>query len=287
MKFWQSLQFAATGDLPELARCIERDTPFHGVFLGDHTVYPERLLTPYPYTPDGKVLWAAETHWPDIGAVLGAMGAVTRRLHFVTGVYILPLRHPVDVAKMMATVSILSNARAALGIGVGWMEDEFRAAGIDFKTRGKRCDEMIEVMRRLWEGRMVEYHGRHFEFPPSQLSPVPKGRIPIYVGGDSGPAMRRAALRGDGWISSGLSPDTILSSADTVRTLLTEAGRNTEEFEFVASLRPNLELIKRLRDGGVTSIFNLSTPEEIAGRVSAQEKLDNVRRYADEIIAKV
>lgn len=287
MKFWQSLQFAVTHDLPELARNIERDTPFHGVFLGDHTVYPERLLTPYPYTPDGKVLWAAETDWPDIGAALGAMGAITRRLHFVTGVYILPLRHPVNVAKMMATVSILSDARAALGIGVGWMEDEFRAAGIDFKTRGKRCDEMIEVMRRLWEGRMVEHHGRYFDLPPSQLSPAPKGGIPIYVGGDSGAALRRAALMADGWISSGLSADTILGSAHTVRTLLAEAGRTTEGFEFIASVRPDLEFIKRLRDGGVTSIFNLATPEEIAGRVSAQEKLDNVRRYADEIIAKV
>jgi probable F420-dependent oxidoreductase len=287
MKFWQSLQFAATEDLPELARGIESDTPFHGVFLGDHTVYPERLLTPYPYTPDGKVLWAAETHWPDIGAALGAMGAVTRRLHFVTGVYILPLRHPVDVAKMMATLSILSNARAALGIGVGWMEDEFRAAGIDFKGRGKRCDEMIEMMRRLWEGRMVEYHGRYFDLPPSQLSPAPKGRIPIYVGGDSAPALRRAALMADGWISSGLSADTILQSIHTVRTLLAQAGRAAEGFEFIASVRPNLDLIKQLRDGGVTAIFNLATPEEIAGRVSAQEKLDNVRRYADEIIAKV
>jgi probable F420-dependent oxidoreductase len=287
MKFWQSLQFAATLDLPELARTIERDTPFHGVFLGDHTVYPERLLTPYPYTPDGKVLWAAEMDWPDIGAALGAMGAITRRLRFVTGVYILPLRHPVDVAKMMATVSILSDARVALGIGVGWMEDEFRAAGIDFKTRGKRCDEMIEVMRRLWEGRMVEYHGRYFDFPPSQLSPAPKSRIPIYVGGDSPAALRRAALMADGWISSGLSPDTILGSAQTVRTLLAEAGRPTEGFEFVASVRPDLEFIKRLRDGGMTSIFNLATPEEIAGRVSAQEKLANVRRYADEVIAKV
>jgi probable F420-dependent oxidoreductase len=287
MKFWQSLQFAATEDLPELARRIESDTPFHGVFLGDHTVYPEQLLTPYPYTSDGKVLWAAETHWPDIGAALGAMAAITRRLHFMTGVYILPLRHPVDVAKMMATVSILSGARTTLGIGVGWMEDEFRAAGIDFKTRGKRCDEMIEVMRRLWVGRMVEYHGRYFDFPPSRLSPVPKERIPIYVGGDSAAAMRRAALKGDGWISSGLSPDSIFSGADSVRTLLAEAGRTADGFDFVASVRPNLELIKRLRDGGMTSIFNLATPEEISGRVSAKDKLDNVRRYADEIIAKV
>jgi alkanesulfonate monooxygenase SsuD/methylene tetrahydromethanopterin reductase-like flavin-dependent oxidoreductase (luciferase family) len=188
---------------------------------------------------------------------------------------------------MMATLAILSGSRVHLGIGVGWMEDEFRAAGIDFKTRGKRCDEMIEVMRGLWEGRMVEHHGRFFDFPLSQVSPAPGNRIPLYVGGDSGPALRRAALQGDGWISSGLSPETILDTAATLRTLLAEAGRTPEGFEFIASVRPNLELIRRLRDGGMTAVFNLATPEEIAGRVTAQEKLDNVRRYADEIIAKV
>jgi probable F420-dependent oxidoreductase len=287
MKFWQSLQFAATGELLELARGIERDTPFHGVFLGDHTLHPERLLTPYPYTPDGKVLWAPSTDWPDIGTSIGAMAAVTQRLHFTTGVFILPLRHPVEVAKMMATASILSGARASLGIGVGWLEDECVAAGVDFRTRGKRCDEMIEVMRLLWKGQMVEHHGRFFDFPRSQLSPVPLSRIPIYVGGDSPAAMRRAALMGDGWISSGLSRDTILAGVRKLRMWLAEAGRGAEEFEFIASLRPDLDFIKQLRDEGVTAIFNLSTPDEIAGRVSAQERLDSVRRYADEIIAKV
>ena len=149
------------------------------------------------------------------------------------------------------------------------MEDEFRAAGIDFKARGRRCDEMIEVMQRLWEGRMVEYHGRHFDFPLSQLSPAPSGRIPIYVGGDSAVALGRAALLADGWISSGLSSDTILGNIDTVRNLLAQAGRTSEGFEFIACVPPNLELIKRLQDGGVTSIFNLSTAHEIAGLVSA------------------
>jgi probable F420-dependent oxidoreductase len=287
MKFWQSLQFAATENLLELAQTIERETPFHGVFLGDHTLYPEQLLTPYPYTPDGKVLWAPSMDWPDVGAALGAMAAVTRRIHFVPGVFVLPLRHPIDVAKMMATASILSGGRAVLGVGVGWMEDEFRAAGIDFNTRGKRCNEMLEVIRRLWEGGMVEYHGRFFDFPRSQLSPAPKDRIPIYVGGDSPAAMRRAAFLGDGWISSGLSRETILEGVCKLRGLLAEAGRSPDGFEFIASVRPDLDFIKHLRDEGVTAIFNLATPEEIQGRVSAREKLDNVRRYADGIIAKV
>jgi probable F420-dependent oxidoreductase len=287
MKFWQSLQFAATGDLLELAQKIEEQTPFDGVFLGDHTIHPEKLLSPYPYTPDGKVLWSPEMHWPDIGAAFGAMAAVTKRIHFVTSILILPLRHPIEVAKMMATVSVISGHRAALGVGLGWMEDEYRAVGLDFNARGKRCEEMIEVMRLLWEGRMVEYHGRHFDFPRSQLSPKPVDRIPIYVGGDSAPAIRRAVLMGDGWITSGLSREAIPQNIVRIRKMLEDAGRKADSFEFIATVRPDLNFITRLKDLGATSIFNLATPEEISGQVTARQKLDNIRRYADEIIARV
>jgi probable F420-dependent oxidoreductase len=287
MKFWQSLQFARTEDLPELAQAIERQTPFHGVFLGDHMLHPEVPRTPYPFTLDGKVLWPPDTHWPDIGAAFAVMAAVTTRLRLLTGVMILPLRNPVEVAKMMATVSVLSKNRTVLGVGVGWMQDEYEAAAIDFKTRGSRCDEMIDVMRALWTGAMVEHHGRHFDFPRSQLSPKPSGHVPIYIGGDSPAALRRAARRADGWISSGLSPDTVAESIATLRQMLHDLGRDARQFEFVASVPPDLELIKQMRDAGATAVFNLATPAEIAGQVTVQQKLDSVRRYADEIIAKL
>jgi len=286
MKFWQSLQFARTEDLVGLATAIESQTPFDGVFLGDHTLHPEQCLTPYPYTPDGKMLWSEDTHWPDIGASIAAMATATRRLRFVTSVMILPVRHPIDVAKSFATLSVLSGNRVVLGAGLGWMEDEYRAAGIEFRTRGSRCDEMIDVMRLLWSGSMVEFHGRHFDFPRLQLSPKPAGTIPIFVGGDSPAAMRRAALRGDGWITSGLSRDTLPENIASVRQMLREAGRANESFEFVASVPPDLELIRRLEDVGATSIFNLATAEEIQGNVTAAQKLDRVRTYGDEIIAR-
>jgi probable F420-dependent oxidoreductase len=287
MKFWQSLQFARTRDLPLLAQAIERDTPFHGVFLGDHTVHPQRLLTPYPYTPDGHVLWSADTDWPDLGAALAAMAALTTRLRLVTSVMILPLRHPVEVAKMAATVSILASNRLALGVGVGWMHDEYHAAGLDFGTRGRRCDEMIDVMRLMWSGEMVEHHGRFFDFPRSRFSPTPQARIPIYVGGDSPAAQSRAVLRGDGWITSGLSVETLPQNIDSVRRMLHESGRGSDDFEFIATTPPDLDLIKRLRDLGANSIFNVATYDEIAGNVTAEQKLDHVRRYADRIIARI
>jgi probable F420-dependent oxidoreductase len=275
-----------TEDLVGLAATIESQTPFDGVFLGDHALYPAQCITPYPYTPDGSVPWPADTDWPDTMAAFAAMATATQRLKFVTSILILPLRHPIDVAKSVATASVLSGNRVALGVGLGWMVNEYRAAGLDFATRGARCDEMIDVMRLLWDGTMVEHHGRHFDFPPSQLSPRPAGRIPIYVGGDSPAAIHRAVCRGDGWITSGLSRETLPENVASIRRMLSEAGRTDEQFEFVASVAPDIELIKRLEDLGATSIFNIATAEEIRGEVDAGRKLDNVRRYADEIIAR-
>ena len=286
MKFWQSLQFTPTEQLVPLARALE-ETAFHGAFLGDHSLHPQQLTTPYPYTPDGKVLWPADTHWPDISSVFGAFANATRRLHFMSSIMILPLRHPFEIAKMLATVSVLSDNRAALGIGLGWMEDEFRALGIDFASRAKRCDEMIEVMRLLWTGAMVEYHGQHFDFPPSQLAPTPVGRVPVYIGGDSPAALRRAARSGDGWISSGLSAEAVPKQVATLQRLRAEAGRSREPFEVIATLPADLQLIRQMRDGGITAVCNVSTLDEIAGRTSLADRIGTIRRYADEIIARL
>jgi probable F420-dependent oxidoreductase len=285
MQFYQSLQFVDTGRIVELAQFIETQTPFDGVFLGDHTLYPDRASIHYPYTSNNKVPWSPETHWPDIGAAMGAMATATTRIHMTTSIIILPLRHPIDMAKMMATLSVLSNNRCSLGIGVGWMEDEFLMQGLDFKARGKRCDEMLEVMRLLWTGESVKYKGKHFDIPPSVLSPPAK--VPLYIGGDAPPAMRRAARYGDGWLTSGGDFDTMFKSIDTMRGLLKEAGREGEPFEYVASLRDDLDRIKRLRDIGCTRIHSLPTYDEIEARATVQQQKDYYRRYADDIIAKL
>src|SRR6185503_4496640 len=111
--------------------------------------------------------------------------AVTTRLQFVTGVYILPLRHPLEVAKSVASIALLSGNRVGLGVGAGWMREEFDVLGREFKGRGKRLDEQIEVIRKVWRGGMVEHHGTHYDFPPLQMSPAPTALPPILIGGQS------------------------------------------------------------------------------------------------------
>jgi probable F420-dependent oxidoreductase len=287
MKFWQTLQFTPVERLVPLAFAIEKETLFHGVNLGDHSLYHESVVGAAVYAPGGKMPWSADTPWPDVGAAFGAITAVTQRLHCVTSVLVLPHHQPFEVARCFATLSALSANRVALGTGVGWLEIEFKSLGLDFKTRGQRYDEMLDIVRLLWRGEMVEYHGRFFDFPRAQLRPKPPGYIPIYVGGDSPAALRRAAIKGDGWISSGATMDRLPEDIARLNAMREEAARDKQPFEIIANITPDLDFIKRLRDIGVTSIFNLPTPQELAGCCTLQQKIDDSRRYSDEIIARL
>src|SRR5439155_1740265 len=151
------------------------------------------LSTPYPYTPDGSPPFTPGTPWPDPWVLIGAMAAVTTRLRFMTNVYVAPARNPFLVAKQVGTAAVLSGDRVALGVGAGWMREEFEQLGQPFGDRGRRLDEMIEVVRALWRGGMVEHHGEHYDFHRLQMSPVPAAPVPIYCGGQSRRAIERAS----------------------------------------------------------------------------------------------
>jgi probable F420-dependent oxidoreductase len=284
MQFYQSLLFADTDRIPELAAFVDQQTPFDGVFLGDHRLFPVDRPAGNAAHP---VNWTSQSHWPDIAAVMGAVAAVTKRIHMSTSVMILPLRDPIDVAKAMVSLALLSGDRVSLGVGVGWMEHEFLMQGLDFKTRGARCDEMMDIMRLLWTGESVQYKGAHFNIFPSVLSPKPAKRIALHVGGESLPALRRAALRGDGWITSGMFADSMFDKIETLRKLRQEADRDKEPFAYISMEYDDLDRIKRLRDIGCTHIYSMATLDEALGRVTVQQRKDYYRRYADNVIAKM
>ena len=144
------------------------------MLLSDHLFFPEKLRSRYPYSPDGKPGFDGETPFPEVWTSIAAMAAATTRLHFSTIIFVLPLRNPLEVAKTLGTLSLLSGGRVALGCGAGWIREEFDQLGVEFSTRGKRFDEMIDVMRALWRGGMVEHHGRFFDFDRLQMSPAPR-----------------------------------------------------------------------------------------------------------------
>ena len=289
MKFWQFLRFAPPEMLPRLAKVAE-DAGFHGVMLVDHMFVPEQFDTTgtlYSTSQDGTPFWDEEDPWPDPWAAIGAMAAVTSRLRFSTCIYILPLRNPFDVAKSLATLSVMTGNRVALGCGAGWMREEYAALGIDFATRGQRYTEMIEVMQRLWRREMVEYHGEIFDFPRLQMSPAPTADIPLYLGGNAKVAKRRAARYADGWITHRFRRREIAGMVGEMQEMLGAEGRAKDPFEIIVPAGSSMDAYKQFRDEGVTGIVNLPTLDEVGPRASLDDMTRYIESYADTFIGKV
>jgi probable F420-dependent oxidoreductase len=215
MDVWLNLAATATSSLVDIAVAAE-SCGYAGVAVADHLVYPATVESPYPYSETGAMGWKPTTHWPDAWVAIAAMAAVTERLRFTTSVYVAPLREPVSLAKAVSTAAVIAGGRLACGFGAGWMREEFELVGQDFATRGARLDEMIEVLHKLWSGEMVEHHGAHYSFDAVQMSPPPPEPIPVWIGGNTRAAIRRAA-RHDGWIGSFTDVGEALALVDSVR----------------------------------------------------------------------
>ena len=225
MKFALSTFMTPVAEIPAIAVAAE-EAGWAMVTMSDHVANPQVLTTPYPYTPDGARRWPEFTEWPDQLVMMGALASATKTIRFTTNAFVLPMRNPFQVAKALATVSAVSDNRQVLTIGVGWSKDEFGLMGQDFHTRGKRCDEMIEIMRLLWSGEYVSYQGEHYQFDAVEANPKPTGHVPIWVGGISGPALRRAARLGDGWLSDLQPAADIVDSIRKIRAMRQELGRD-------------------------------------------------------------
>ncbi len=253
MKFWQMLTWMEPDQILEVARFAE-DLGFEGVMLGDHGVFPQVVKAPYPYSKDGKPPMAPDSWYPDCWATIGAISAVTRRIRFAVSVYVLPLRNVFEVARATGTLALLSNDRFILGAGIGWMKDEFEIYGVDFHTRGKRFDEMLDVLRKLWAGGMVEHHGAQFDFPALQISPAPRKTVPIFTGGSAPVALKRAAEKADGWIGAGNTPAEVPALLAEFKRMRLEANRDHLPFETVIGLStpPDLATFQRLHAAGMS-----------------------------------
>jgi probable F420-dependent oxidoreductase len=217
MDLWLGLSCVNAADLVAVAVACE-EAGVAGVSMSDHLVLPGRLESSYPYSRDGSVVWGASTPWPDSWVGIAAMAAATSRLRFGTGVFVGPLREPINLAKAISTAAVISQGRLVCGLGAGWMKEEFDAVGMDFATRGSRLDEMISVLTKLWTGEMVAHAGAHYRFGPVQMVPRPTSPIPIWIGGNTPAAMRRAVSH-DGWICAYRNLDQAAADRGAVRAL--------------------------------------------------------------------
>ncbi len=256
MKTWLIAPWVSAHDLVALAK--HADTlGFEGIMGADHGFIPQTMANGYLYTEDGRPPINGDMPYPDVWTSIAAMAMATKKLKFSTAVYVLPLRDPIEVAKATGTLALLSEDRLMLGVGVGWMKEEFDVYGVDFKTRGKRMDEMIDIMRKLWGGGYIEHHGDLFDFPPLQIAPMPGREIPILIGGDSSIALRRAARIGQGWIGVNSDFDDCRTKLIKLQDYRREYGRDKETFETVLPFSElnSTEKTAELQELGMTSVF--------------------------------
>jgi probable F420-dependent oxidoreductase len=252
------ISFANSGKFsrPELFAELARDCEAVGIeslWTVEHVVIPQPHM-PYPGSKDGQMPGGDNVPIPDPLIPLAYAAAVTSRLRLSTGVIILPQRHPLYLAKQLATLDLLSNGRMMVGIGSGWMKEEFDSLQIPFKVRGARTDESIQAMRTLWSEPVASFHGKHFQFDSVKSYPKPlqKNGIPIHIGGHSPAAARRAGRLGDGFFPTLTSPEKLNELFAIVREEANKAGRNPDAIEFSAMAAPRPDSVKALRDIGVS-----------------------------------
>jgi probable F420-dependent oxidoreductase len=230
---------------------------FESLWTVEHVVIPKGYQTPYPYSKDGKIPGGEDIAIPDPLLPLSFVAALTKTVKLATGVMILPQRHPLYVAKEMATLDLLSGGRTILGIGSGWLKEEFDALGLDFHTRGARTDEAIKAMRSLWRENPSSFHGKHFDFGPviSYPKPAQAAGVPIHIGGHSPAAARRAGRLGDGFFPALSDAAKLKELLALMRTEAAKAGRDaaTIELSCIGSAKP--DAIKPLQEVGIQRVI--------------------------------
>lgn len=271
-------------ELVPIARAAD-ERGYHAMAVADHVVNLAELRTPYPYTDDGQRRWEPFTPWVDPWVTIGALGAATERLRFFTNIYVLPMRDPFTVAKMVATASALSGGRVALGVGMGWCEEEFELLGEPFRRRGKRADEMLALLAELWTGDWTEHAGEFYDVPRLEMTPAPAGPVPVYVGGMSDAALRRAA-RHDGWISDLISTSEAAELRQRIEDERERLGRTDVDFSMIASLNDaaSIEDYLRAADVGVTDILTMPWAFYGGFQQDLQGKVDGLHRFADDVL---
>lgn len=288
-KFFVRGNFQHPLDVIEIAQVAEAEG-FDGITLSDHLFMPTTFDDPYPGTADGRPPFALDAPWPDMWTTAGAIAAVTSRIHLRSDVYIAPLRPPVATARAVSTLAAISRGRFEFGVGVGWLKPEFEAVGQDFHRRGVLADEAIEVIRALCQkGPVRAPTGAAAALGDIYIEPsADAGLPPIFIGGESRAALRRAIRLGDGYIAMSRSVDDLAILVDR----LAEIRRNTdpavsaESFQIHAYATGELtpDDFARLVDLGVTSLVVTPWSGPIFAPPPLAERLSSLHRYATQII---
>ncbi len=268
-----------------LARAAE-EAGFHAMTLPDSIAYPETSDSKYPYTPDGDRGFLEDRPFLDPFCLASALGATTTRLRFDTFVVKLPIRHPVLVAKQVASVAALTGDRFGFGVGLSPWPEDYRLTGVAWEGRGRRMDEMLAILRGLLGGGYFGFEGECFRVERVKICPVPARPVPLLIGGHSEAALSRAARLADGWMHGGSDTAELARLVDRVLALRREHGRGGEPFAIHVLSKDaySKEGIRRLEGMGVTdAIVGFRNAYE-RDEMPLEKKLTAVKRLAERVM---
>jgi probable F420-dependent oxidoreductase len=256
------------------ARAAER-LGFSSIWAPEHVVLLEQYASKYPYSA-GDFPLPTDVPFADPFTTLAFAAACTSKIKLATGICLVPEHNPLVLAKTIATLDRLSGGRFILGVGIGWLAEEFQALGISFERRAQRTREYIDVMRKLWSERKSSHSGEFVSFPEVQSFPKPHNRtVPVWFGGETPPALRRVGEYGDGWIGFNLMPDEAATKIKRIEEILKANGRKRSDVHLAVSpyIKPvRLDDLKRYRDAGADEVVLLvtglpSSVQDLTGRL--------------------
>jgi probable F420-dependent oxidoreductase len=276
--------------LAQVARKAEQ-LGYESIWIPEHLALPVEMRTRYPYADDGKFPGGAMVSLHDPFLALAYVAACTERIRLGTGVFVLPLRNAIAVAKSVASLDVLSNGRFLFGVGIGWLAEEFEAVGATFADRASRTREAIRMMKVLWTEEAPRFEGRFQRFPPLGFNPKPvqKPHPPIILGGESRAALKRVAELGDGWYGAHHSPESVRQPLATLKGLADAAGRDFSRLEITVGLSPgvgrDLDTVRRFADAGVHRLV-VFAPGFVPRSRFDSELFPMLERFAEETMAR-
>ncbi|MBI3327393.1 MAG: LLM class F420-dependent oxidoreductase [Nitrospinae bacterium] len=267
--------------LSQVARRAE-ELGYHSVFVADHVLLPTHIASKYPYTADGHFPFPVESDWIEPLTALAYLAAETTRIRIGTSILVLPYRNPLVTAKQLASIDRMAKGRLIIGVGTGWLEEEFRLLGVPKSERGVRTDEYLALMKVLWTEEAPRFAGRFFQVADARFFPKPlqKPHPPLWVGGESTPALKRAATLGDGWHSASCAVEELPHKLAQLQALRSQAGRPWTGFtiSIFPSERLTLELVQRLEGMGVQHVMSPVYHSE------PSRLMERLERFAREVV---
>ncbi len=269
---------ASPATLSELAQELD-SAGLDSLWFGEHVLLFDDMESPYPGSADGKLPVPVGQGAPDQATVIAFLASQTRQLRFGTGISLIPQRNPIYTAKEFATLDWLTQGRIDLGVGVGWCKEEVLACGYTWEDRGARCDEALQLMRRLWTEDCVSHEGVHFQVQSARFDPKPiqSPHIPLIIGGFSDAALARTAAVGQGWLGFGIDPKMTAVMLERLDAELAAVGRSRDDVQIImmpgAESDADLDEFRRLGVDRLLPMVDLTQPSSLEARVGQLKAL--------------